>query len=77
MFSLKLALSVCVFFVIEIDSAPKPEPKPEPKPKPFQWWGGGYPPAYPPTYPLAYGGYRRAGMDYYAIHNHLLYFELQ
>jgi len=34
MFSLKLVLCVCIFFVIGIEAEPKPKPKAEPKPQP-------------------------------------------
>merc|ERR1712055_875940 len=34
MFSLKLVLCVCIFFVIGMEGAPKPQPKAEPKPQP-------------------------------------------
>jgi len=34
MFSLKLVLCVCIFFVIGIEAEPKPIPKAEPKPQP-------------------------------------------
>merc|ERR1712055_540652 len=34
MFSLKLVLCVCIFFVIGMEAAPKPKPKAEPKPQP-------------------------------------------
>merc|ERR1711970_203469 len=34
MFSLKLVLCVCIFFVIGMEAAPKPQPKAEPKPQP-------------------------------------------
>merc|ERR1711970_597140 len=34
MFSLKLVLCVCIFFVIGMEGAPKPKPKAEPKPQP-------------------------------------------
>merc|ERR1712215_4311 len=34
MFSLKLVLCVCFFFVIGMEGAPKPKPKAEPKPQP-------------------------------------------
>merc|ERR1711970_905849 len=34
MFSLKLVLCVCMFFVIGMEGAPKPKPKAEPKPQP-------------------------------------------
>merc|ERR1739844_688098 len=52
MFSLKLVLCVCIFFVIGMEAAPKPKPKAEPKPQP-KAEPKPYPPIrYPPYYNL-------------------------
>merc|ERR1712055_157151 len=53
MFSLKLVICVCIFFVIGMEAAPKPKPKAKPKPQPKA-----EPKPYPPIgYPPYFGGH--------------------